>query len=113
MSKSKTQLKKLSKDELESYGRTIGIELDRRLVKKKLIEQLIEHQNSPEGDAVKTPKVIKDAVSKVKETVAKVAGKTAGHVLLRDASTGAWSSGPKPKGKTQSGTSRGEPFWEI
>ena len=33
----------LSKDELEDYGRTIGIELDRRLSKKKLINQLEEH----------------------------------------------------------------------
>ena len=33
----------LSKDELEDYGRTIGIELDRRLSKKKLIKQLEEH----------------------------------------------------------------------
>lgn len=110
MSKSRTQLKKLSKIELEQYGRTIGIELDRRLVKKKLVDQLIEHQL--EGDAVKTPKVVKKAVSKVKEVVENVVGKTKGHVLLRDASTGAWSSGPKPKG-SQSGTSRGEPFWEI
>ena len=33
----------LSKDELEDYGRTIGIELDRRLSKNKLIKQLEEH----------------------------------------------------------------------
>ena len=33
----------LSKDELEDYGRTIGIELDRRHSKKKLINQLVEH----------------------------------------------------------------------
>ena len=33
----------MSKDELEDYGRTIGIELDRRLNKKKLIKQLQEH----------------------------------------------------------------------
>ena len=33
----------LSKDELEDYGRTIGIELDRRHSKKKLINQLEEH----------------------------------------------------------------------
>ena len=33
----------LSKDELEDYGRTIGIELDRRHSKKKLISQLEEH----------------------------------------------------------------------
>ena len=36
-------LSSLSKDELEDYGRTIGIELDRRLSKKKLINQLEEH----------------------------------------------------------------------
>ena len=36
-------LKGLSKDELEDYGRTIGIELDRRLSKNKLIKQLQEH----------------------------------------------------------------------
>ena len=31
---------KLSKDELEDYGRTIGIELDRRYSKSKLIKEL-------------------------------------------------------------------------
>ena len=33
----------LSKDELEDYGRTIGIELDRRLSKHKLVMQLEDH----------------------------------------------------------------------
>ena len=33
-------LNTMSKIELEEYGRTIGIELDRRLNRKKLIEQL-------------------------------------------------------------------------
>ena len=33
----------MSKLELESFGRTIGIELDRRLSKNKLIKQLQEH----------------------------------------------------------------------
>ena len=36
-------LPSLSKDELEDYGRTIGIELDRRLSKHKLVKQLEEH----------------------------------------------------------------------
>ena len=36
-------LPSLSKDELEDYGRTIGIELDRRLSKNKLVKQLQEH----------------------------------------------------------------------
>ena len=33
----------LSKDELEDYGRTIGIDLDRRLRKNKLVKQLEDH----------------------------------------------------------------------
>ena len=33
----------LSKDELEDYGRTIGIELDRRHSKSKLVKQLENH----------------------------------------------------------------------
>ena len=35
-------LPSLSKDELEDYGRTIGIELDRRHSKSKLIKELEE-----------------------------------------------------------------------
>ena len=33
----------MSKDELEDYGRTVGIELDRRHSKRKLIKELEEH----------------------------------------------------------------------
>ena len=33
----------MSKDELEDYGRTVGIELDRRHYKKKLIKELEDH----------------------------------------------------------------------
>ena len=33
----------MSKDELEDYGRSIGIELDRRHNKKKLVKQLQEY----------------------------------------------------------------------
>ena len=36
-------LPSLSKDELEDYGRTIGIQLDRRLSKHKLVKQLEDH----------------------------------------------------------------------
>ena len=36
-------LSSLSKDELEDYGRTIGIELDRRHSKTKLVKQLEDH----------------------------------------------------------------------
>jgi|9_EtaG_2_1085328.scaffolds.fasta_scaffold01524_14 hypothetical protein len=34
----------MSKAELEEYGRTIGLELDRRLTKSKLISQLQENE---------------------------------------------------------------------
>ena len=33
----------MSKDELEDYGRTVGIELDRRHNKKKLVKELEDH----------------------------------------------------------------------
>ena len=36
----------MSKDELEDYGRTVGIELDRRHNKKKLIKELEDHTKS-------------------------------------------------------------------
>jgi len=39
----KPDFSSMSKLELESFGRTIGIELDRRLTKKKLIKQLQDH----------------------------------------------------------------------
>ncbi len=36
----------MSKEELEKYGRTVGIELDRRHNKAKLIEELEDHIES-------------------------------------------------------------------
>ena len=33
----------MSKEELEEYGRTVGIELDRRHNKSKLIKELEDH----------------------------------------------------------------------
>ena len=36
----KTELNKLSKEELEELGRTKGVELDRRLTKSKLVTQI-------------------------------------------------------------------------
>ena len=36
----------MSKEELEDYGRTVGIELDRRHNKKKLIKELEDHTKS-------------------------------------------------------------------
>lgn len=41
--KSKAQLNAMTKDKLEAYGRTLGIELDKRKTKSVLIEQLLNH----------------------------------------------------------------------
>ena len=40
----KKELKKQSKVELEEYGRTVGIELDRRKSKDKLIQELVDYE---------------------------------------------------------------------
>ena len=40
----KPNFNSMSKIELEEYGRTIGLELDRRLTKSKLISQLQENE---------------------------------------------------------------------
>ena len=44
-----TNLKWMSKIKLEEIGRTLGIELDRRLSQPKLVEQLEEHIASLDG----------------------------------------------------------------
>ena len=41
-SKKEPDLSEMSKKELESYGRTVGIELDRRHSKKDLVKELKE-----------------------------------------------------------------------
>ena len=38
-----TNFESMTKDELEDYGRTVGIELDRRNNKKKLVKELEDH----------------------------------------------------------------------
>ena len=38
-----TPLAQMTKDELEEYGRTVGIELDRRHSRSKLVRELQEH----------------------------------------------------------------------
>jgi hypothetical protein len=42
--KTKKQLEALAKKQLEEYGRELGVELDRRLTKAKLIAQLLKEQ---------------------------------------------------------------------
>ena len=40
---SDVSIDEMSKDELEEYGRTVGIELDRRHSRRKLVRELKEH----------------------------------------------------------------------
>ena len=62
----KTELKKLSKIELEKLGRTKGVELDRRFNKKTLIEQLTSlfTKESTVTAPVETAKPVKAETSK-------------------------------------------------
>lgn len=60
-----TQLKKLSKIELEELGRTKGIELDRRSNKKTLITQissLLKKESSTTSKAASSPEPVKSPV---------------------------------------------------
>ena len=50
-----SNIKSLSKDELEALGREYGIELDRRLLKSKMVSQLQEHIDSIPADVTPEP----------------------------------------------------------
>lgn len=97
----RSELKKLNKLQLEDYGRTIGIELDRRHTKKTLIIQLEEH--------MKIPKVIKTVVNRVTEAITGVVPR---EVLLRDSKTGKFYQGKKPYGD-KNGRHAGVPYWSV
>ncbi len=45
-----SEYSKLSKDELEELGRKYGVELDRRLLKSKMVKQLDKHISSLSKD---------------------------------------------------------------
>ena len=47
MAKTKTELNKMTKSQLEDYGRSVGIELDRRLKKGTMVQQLLEYEEAP------------------------------------------------------------------
>ena len=57
-----SDLKSLSKDELEALGRDYGIELDRRLLKSKMVNQLQEHIDSLPSEETPEP-VIESSLS--------------------------------------------------
>ena len=114
-------LKKMNKIALEEYGRTVGIELDRRLTKKALVKQLKEYMKIEEleGDALisefaDTLEVTwanegnEEELTKIHETRIVPSQK----VLLRDKNTGHFSKGPQPAGASN-GRSGGVPYWEI
>ena len=42
--KTEKQLQRMDKDELETYARTLGLELDKRHNKETLIQQILEEQ---------------------------------------------------------------------
>ena len=48
----KDELHLLDKRALEDYGRTLGVELDRRLSKSKLVEQILSVQGSASDSVV-------------------------------------------------------------
>lgn len=48
--KTKKQLEGLTKKQLEEFGREIGVELDRRLLKAKLVAQLVSAQRKKKGE---------------------------------------------------------------
>ncbi len=70
MAKTKTELKKMTKVQLEDYGRTVGIELDRRLKKDTLIEQLVEYETPPK--VIKSVKTKPSNVKKVDVSMASI-----------------------------------------
>ena len=57
-----SDIKSLGKDELEALGREYGIELDRRLLKSKMVKQLQEHIDSIPADVVPEP-IVKSSLS--------------------------------------------------
>jgi len=52
-------------------------------------------------------------MSKIAKKVKKAVKKATSKDLLRDASTGVFSEGKAPAGKTPSGNRGGVPFWEV
>ena len=103
-------LKKMNKKALEEYGRTVGIELDRRKTKKDLIKDVKEQIEKSDKLIGKFADVLEneEALSSINETRNVPSQK----VLLRDKNTGHFSKGPQPTGASN-GRSGGVPYWEV
>jgi hypothetical protein len=60
----------MTKNQLETFGRTLGIELDRRLHKSKLINELVDHTKEElKTVATVSVPVVESVVAKVEEVV--------------------------------------------
>jgi uncharacterized protein (DUF2164 family) len=129
MSESMKNLKKMNKKALEEYGRTVGIELDRRLTKKALVKQMEEYLDADYEISVSGDKATGDALVSRLADALEVAHANEGNeealtsihetrrvvsqkVLLRNKHTGHFSKGPQPAGASN-GRSGGVPYWEI
>ena len=106
-------LKKMNKNALEEYGRTVGIELDRRKTKKALIKD-VEEQIAKSSDLIDTFSDMIELMdsNEDNEKIEKSQSGPAQKVLLRDKNTGHFSKGPKPPG-VSNGRSGGVPYWEV
>ena len=113
MSKGIDELLQMNKKALEAYGRTIGIELDRRESKTHLIKQLEENIMAKKHKKAKS--ALGHLADAVKDTVSKTASEvteTKNQVLLLNKKTGEFFKGAKPAGD-KNGRSGGVPYWEV
>ena len=115
------KLKKMNKKALEEYGRTVGIELDRRLTKKALVKQVEEYLEVEDSEGPALVSKLADALEvahanegneKEVEKIEKSRPESSEKVLLRDKNTGRFSKGDQPPGNPTA-TYGGKPYWEV
>lgn len=88
----------MTKNQLETFGRTLGIELDRRLHKSKLINELVDHTKEElKTVATVSVPVVESVVAKVEEVV-----NTAKYALVQQGSFWSVSEGIKEVYKSSS-----------
>ena len=96
--KSRAELLMMTKNQLETFGRTLGIELDRRLHKSKLINELVDHTKEElKTVATVSVPVVESVVAKVEEVV-----NTAKYALVQQGSFWSVSEGIKEVYKSSS-----------
>tara|TARA_R110000744_G_scaffold99735_2_gene192415 strand:- start:210 stop:539 length:330 start_codon:yes stop_codon:yes gene_type:complete len=96
--KSRAELLMMTKNQLETFGRTLGVELDRRLHKSKLINELVDHTKEElKTVATVSVPVVESVVAKVEEVV-----NTAKYALVQQGSFWSVSEGIKEVYKSSS-----------